>query len=479
MAVVNTDKLNADVIVIGFGGAGAAAAITAHDAGARVLIVEKMPETYAGGSTRVSGNVWFCPTDPETGLRYLKNLCGDYPIAPELMRAWADETAHNTEWVKSLGAEVGLMEVPIEFPEVSGHECDDGFHHVGSAWGMGRLYNALKLAVEKRNIEVRYGTRACELLRDSGTNAVVGLAAEQGGKAIEIRARRGVVLASGGFANNSELIRTFLRLPEAAPWGSPANTGDGLLMAQKAGAALANMHNYMGMMGLMAPGHEGGFNVVFPNNAWVVVDYGGNRFANETAHNKHGKILVGNRYILFPDRPCFAIFDETTRLAGPIYPTIEAQPYGWTQRIENYRWSADNSVEIDKGWIARADTIEELGTKLGIDHRQLAATITEYNAACDAKRDARHGRAPETMTPIRKAPFYAFAWGPLLVYTCGGPRKNERAQVVDALGKVIPRLYAAGEVASTYSHCMAGGQMIADALAFGRIAGRNAAAEAV
>lgn len=477
--MTDAHKLEADVVVIGFGGAGAAAAITAHDMGARVLIVEKMPETYAGGSTRVSGNVWFCPTDSETGLRYLKNLCGDYPIASELMRAWADETARNTEWVQSLGAEVGLMEIPVEFPEVPGHECDEGFHHVGPAWGMGRLYNALKSAVEKRHIEVCYSTRACNLLRDPKTGAVAGLAADQDGKAVEIRAWRGVILASGGFANNAELIRTFLRLPEACPWGSPANTGDGLLMAQKVGAALANMHNYMGMMGLRAPDHAAGFNVVFPNNAWVVVDHGGNRFANETAHNKHGKILVGNRYILFPDRPCFAIFDETTRLAGPIYPVIEAQPYGWTQRIENYRWSADNSAEIEKEWIVRGDTLDELGRKLGIDHRQLAATMTEYNAGCDARRDARHGRNPETMAPIHKAPFYGFAWGPLLVYTNGGPRKNERAQVLDAAGKVIPRLYAAGEVASTYSNCMAGGQMIADALAFGRIAGRNAATEPV
>ncbi|HXR37421.1 MAG TPA: FAD-dependent oxidoreductase, partial [Candidatus Binataceae bacterium] len=236
--MTKTDNLDADVVVIGFGAAGAAAAITAHDAGARVLMVEKMPETYAGGSTRVSGNVWFCPTDPETALRYLKNLCGEYPIAQELMRAWADETAHNTQWVESLGADVGLMEVPVEFAEVPGRECDDGFHHVGPAWGMGRLYNALKSAVAKRGIQVSYNTRARQLLRDPKTNAVVGLAADQDGRAIEIRARRGVVLASGGFANNSELVRTFLRLPEACPWGSPASTGDGLVMAQEARAAL-------------------------------------------------------------------------------------------------------------------------------------------------------------------------------------------------------------------------------------------------
>lgn len=472
-----TDNLTADVVVIGFGGAGASAAIAAHDAGARVLIIEKMPDAHAGGSTRVSGNVWFCPTDSETALRYLKNLCGEYPIAPELMRVWAEETAHNTEWVKSLGAQVGLMAIPEEFPELPGQECDRGFHHVGEAWGMGRLYNALKEAVEKRNIQVLYETRARELLRDKQTNAVVGVAAQQGGRAIELRARRGVILASGGFANNADLVRTFLRLPDACPWGSPANTGDGLLMAQAAGAALANMHNYMGMMGLRAPDHPAGFNVVFSNSAHIIVDFGGFRFANETAQNKHGKIIVGNRYMLFPDRPCFAIFDESTRLAGPIYPTIEAQPYGWTQRIEDYRWSADNSAEIEKGWIARADTVEELAAKLGIAGVQLAATVAEFNAACEARHDARHGRNPDTMAPIRTPPYYGFAWGGLLVYTNGGPRKNEQAQVLDTFGAVIPGLYAAGEVASTYSHCMAGGQMIADALAFGRIAGRHAAAE--
>lgn len=469
----------ADVVVLGFGCAGASAAIAAHDAGASVLIVEKMPEAFAGGSSRVSGNVWFDPRDPAAVLRYLEELCGDRKLPPPLMERWSNEVVRNTEWVQSLGVETSFMAMPYEFPDLPSHECDPGYNFVMPTWGMGRLYEALKSAVAARQIEVLYDTRAERLTTDAEGH-VVGLSASGNGRSFDIAARCGIVLATGGFTNSPELARTYLRLPSICPWGSPAATGDGFRMAQKVGAGLSNMENFMGMMGIAAPEHASGFNVYpFPAHGWIVVDHGARRFVDETARNGHGKIAVGHQYKLYPDRPCFAIFDERTRLSGALVPSIETQWHGWNQRIEDYRWSADNSAEIAKGWIVRADTPEELGEALGIPAAQLAMTISSYNDSCARGRDEAFGRDAETLQPIDRGPYYAFPWGNLLVFTNGGPSKDENARVLDSFGEPIIGLYAAGEVASTYSHCMSGGFMIADALAFGRVAGRSAAANRV
>jgi succinate dehydrogenase/fumarate reductase flavoprotein subunit len=144
--------------------------------------------------------------------------------------------------------------------------------------------------------------------------------------------------------------------------------------------------------------------------------------------------------------------------------------------IEGYRWSDDNSVELARGWFYEASSIGALAEKIDVDPTVLQETVGRYNHDCGAGHDSLYGRDPNTMTALVKPPYYAFTWGPMVVFTCGGPRKDGRARVIDLDGSPIPRLYCAGEVSSTYSWGTAGGLMIGDALAFGRIAGRHAAA---
>ena len=91
----------ADVVVVGYGGAGAVAAIAAHDEGAKVLILEKAPEGEEGGNTRVSGNIWFTPEPPDKAAIYLKAMCGDYAVPEKMIHVWADEMSKNNEWVES------------------------------------------------------------------------------------------------------------------------------------------------------------------------------------------------------------------------------------------------------------------------------------------------------------------------------------------------------------------------------------------
>ena len=470
----------ADVVVLGLGAAGCAAAIEAHDAGASVLVLEKMPAGREGGNTRVSGGVWFDNTNPEGAATYLRALCGDFPVPEEVITVWAEETALNSAWVESLGARVAAHgDYRPEFPELPGSDSYGGYIGVDGELGNSRLFETLTEAVRERGIEVLLDTPGRELIRDA-SGAVTGVealsGASGGGTPLRVRARRGVVLATGGFENNPEMTRDYLGLPDSPVWGSPAGTGDGIRMAQQAGADLWHMDNMATAFGFRAPGFESGFYVSFVfARGFIFTGLDGRRLMDEFPRGGHGHGRIHGRYELYPTQPMHVIFDERTRLAGPISPPPSLLPVGWNMLVEGYEWSEDNSAEIARGWIERADTPRELAALLDVDGDTLEETVRRYNAACAAGVDDQFGRHPRTLAPIDQPPYYAFTSAPLLGWTNGGPRRNERAQVLDPFGRAIPRLHAAGCVSSTYSWCKDGGFHIADALAFGRVAGRTAA----
>ncbi|GAA3518225.1 hypothetical protein GCM10022234_12090 [Aeromicrobium panaciterrae] len=465
-----------DVLVVGFGGAGCSAAITASDLGASVIVLEKMDEHRQGGNLRVSGGVWFSSTSPEKSAEYLRALSGDFPLPEPIVQVWAEETSKNTEWIESLGLPTAVQSTPgPEYPELPGSDGYVGYIGIGGAFGREVLWRSLAQAVNDRPIDVLMETRAVELIQASPGGRVVGLVAERDGKTLRIRARNGVVLATGGFENNSEMVRDYLGIGgEPVVWGSQAGTGDGIKMAMKAGADLWHMDNMMSAVGIRVPDFDSGFLFDPQRLGYVFVGRDGTRFANEVPHMGHGQALVSGSYELFPTKPSIFIFDEATRKHGPVCPNLDLWPVGYNLLVEGYVWSQDNSVEIDKGWIQTADSIRELATIVGLDPTALEETIERYNRSCAEGRDEQFGRSPETLLPISEGPFYACTWGPMLGWTNGGPRRNEHAEVVDPFGQVIGGLYAAGNISSTYSWCKDGGFHIADALAMGRVAGRRA-----
>lgn len=465
-----------DVLVIGYGGAGLAAAISAHDAGADVLVLEKMSPGQEGGNLRVSGGVWFSSDSVEGSARYLRALSAGFPLPEPVVQVWAEETFRNTEWIESLGIPTGLQSDPgPEYPELDGSDCYRGYIGVGGGFGREILWTALADALAARDVEVLVETRAVELVQDP-RGAVVGAQAERAGQSMHIKARHGVVLATGGFENDPEMVRNYLGIPGTpVVWGSQAGTGDGIRMAMKAGADLWHMDNMMSAVGIKVPGFDSGFLFDPQRLGYIFVGLDGRRFANEVPHMGHGQALVGGSYELFPTKPSIFIFDETTRLHGPVCPNLDIWPVGYNLLRRGYVWSDDNGAEIEKGWIQVADTLRELAAIIGVDPDVLEETVRRYNAACAAGVDEQFGRDAETLLPLDTAPYYACTWGPMLGWTNGGPRRNERAEVLDPFGIPIPGLYAAGNISSTYSWCKDGGFHIADALAFGRVAGRHAA----
>ena len=170
----------------------------------------------------------------------------------------------------------------------------------------------------------------------------------------------------------------------------------------------------------------------------------------------------------YPRLPSYLIFDETTRLAGRI-ASLEA---GENRR---YTWSEDNRSEIEKGWIKQGDTFEALATELGIAHDGLAATGQRFNEAVDSGDD-EFGRAADAMAPLVASPFYGIEVRPALFNTQGGPRRNERGEVLAVSGQPIPGLYSAGELGSMWAALYPGAGNVTEAIVSGRIAGRSAAA---
>lgn len=470
-----------DVVVVGAGAAGYAAALAAHQSGAKILVVEKCARDTAGGNTRVSGGGWFVNVDEARAATYLRSLCADFALPADVVEAWAAETGRTSDWLRSLGANVVTSReyhTSPEYPELEGSDCYGGMDLIDAELGNFSLYNFLTTTVLNQGIAVRFATSAVELVQEPDRGAVVGVRVQHEGKWYSVGARGGVVLATGGFEANEEMVRNYLGLADTVLWGSQANTGDGHRMAQKVGADLWNMQSMLTITGIKGDG-KAGYYLALPTpqgpNSYLYVAPDARRFADESAWPRHGHVVHHGRYERFPLHTMHMIFDEKLRRAGPLSPPPEILPIGWRALMEGYSWSADNSAEIDNGWIIRANTVAELADALSLDKDMLEDTVTRYNEACRSGVDSMFGRLPGTLDPISEPPYYALCSPPLLGWTNGGPRRDGRGRVLDPYMNPIEGLYAAGSVSSTYSWGKDGGFHIADALAFGRIAGREAA----
>ena len=244
----------ADVIVVGFGFAGASAAIAAQHAGAQVLLLEKAPEENKGGNSRVSANLVFWPNDIGKAKLYFKALAGPYmdDIPEEMIDVWATEMHANRAWLEHLGMQPAEYDL-VEFPELEGADCVRVLMHGAGEIGEARLWKMIEQVVKTRNIRTLYATGATNLIKEHGQ--IVGVIAEQRGKRLAIKARSGVVLTCGGFENNPAMARNYLDgLPHIFPLGTPYNTGDGVRMGLEVGAELWHMANVSGpLLSFKAP----------------------------------------------------------------------------------------------------------------------------------------------------------------------------------------------------------------------------------
>jgi 3-oxosteroid 1-dehydrogenase len=496
-----------DVVIVGYGGAGAVTAIEAADAGANVIVFEKNPADRHFCNTNVAAGIFIGPTDVEKAFQYVKACIGD-TVDDAMCHMWAEQTATNRDYLKKLADSVGepsdiLRYGGAEFPDLPGADAI-------SLWvlksGPGaKIFEILDKCVKARKkVRVEYSSAGKKLVQDAN-GEVLGVVVDRGGKELYIRARRATILASGGYEYNEPMkLNSFYGNPRYF-YGPESNTGDGLVMAMAVGADLWHMNWSSQHYGMAYKNFPVAFNFATSSgplgrSSYMIVDQYGRRFFDES-YNGHSSytyfIYFDALKGAYPRIPGYLIFDETVRTMGSPLSVSRGQAGGLQFAAPakyNYFWSDDQSKEIEKGWIMKAGTIDELAqeirkrqgpndiveytSNIKMDPTVLANSVATFNDYAKKGSDLDFGRKAAALAPIEKPPFYATEIWPVGPNTQGGPRFDQNGRVVDVYGKPIPRLYKCGELGSIYGQRYpSGGGNIAELLAFGRIAGRNAAKE--
>ncbi|OFA29850.1 hypothetical protein BAE46_13255 [Glaciecola punicea] len=484
--------LETDILILGFGLAGASAAIEALDTdpNVKVTICEKNPEKYAGGNSRASGQSLLIAKNPTALKAYQKSMSTSNPIPEDMLDEWALRMSQLEPWIQARATQAGAQyikgtgfterEAVLEFPELG---AADAVTYTATILPIpAGVWLAFKKNIDLRPVEILYESPVTDLVQDPDTLEVFGAIIEQNGVKKSIKAKRGVVMAVGGFEANLDMQRNYCGYEELHPLGNPANTGDGIHILQKAGADMWHMRN-KGQSGGIWPGLQiPGYKTVFLRNlfwqsySWIEIAADNKRFYNETAELQltHYKEKKHKHWVDTPHinaGPIHMIFDETTRE----YNCLALKASTWNIAAENLDWSDDNQVEIEQGIISKADSIEALAELIGRDISEVTAEVQKYNDACKAGQDDEFNRIPITLQPIAKAPFYAVKIVPAVVCTGGGGRRNIESEVLTPSGHAISRLYEAGELGSMFSNLYQNGSYLTEAMISGRAAGKNAA----
>ena len=461
----------ADVVILGCGGAGAVAAITACDAGAKVIVVEK---GEGGGNTRLATMAFLCPTNNSAAREHIKALSFGM-LGEDIIDVYVEWTSKNIDYIKQLGGETEKCFPDASFPALPGSETMLRYRvraKVEGELGGESLWNLLSENLERRKIPVHRYTTAKTIIRFG--DEIVGVTTQKDDRSFNIHARKAVVLATGGFEYNEGLKREFLAGYPIFAYGNAGNTGDGIKLAQELGADLWHMKAVAAPMGYKFSEFESAFIMRMPADGYIIVDQNGERFCNETGLEHYSMWMAVTSFdtgsLRFSRIPSYLIFDEQTRSKGP----ITRVGHGANRA---YKWSQDNSEEVRHGWIVSADGPAELAEKLGIKAAEkLTETVNAYQAACRNGTDEKFGRSKETLVEFHGKHYGVPLW-PCLLNTQGGPKRNVRGQIVDVWGKPINRLYGAGEAGSIWGFLYQSGGNLGECLGLGRMVGLNAAKE--
>lgn len=488
-----------DLVIVGSGGAGLAAAVTATEQGGRrVIVIEKMP--VIGGNTLRCASA-FNAADParqallpmtETLKDAVQKAISEKPANAEHAKLIADVRAKYEAYLKSGsktlfdcpewhalqtyngGDKVGLIPLIRTYSShtletlnwlqgLGAPVLDRVSQGAGALWQRTHQFDApagnaliepLLAAAKKQGVKIVTGMKAESLVVKNGR--VVGVKAHDTlGDAYVFQANRGVILATGGYSQNKAMRQKSAPhlTPDMVSTNQPGATGDGITMATRIGAGTTGM-NYVQVYPLATPGSgtlQGRARKMSGLDDVIDINKNGERFVKEDARRDEFVAAIKKQ----PGGMCFDINDSQI-----------------VQKTNSFNEDMETLVSI--GRIYKADTLAELAGKIGVPAKNLEATVAEYNRQVEAKSDPKFGRKLFDKK-IEKAPFYATPRAPSIHHTMGGLLINPKAEVLDAKGRVIPGLYAAGEVTGgIHGSNRLGGNATADVTTFGRIAAKSA-----
>jgi len=504
----------ADVVVVGMGFAGQAAAITASDLGAKVILLEKGDQNTAGGNSKVCGQGIWVPGTDVFGNVNDANLFNElvyfeamedgqgFPTDDELIQTYVTNCANNKTWLEGLGATVilfGTTSNPFPqpfYPELMGAKGVSlpygGSWTVKGTQPFGNNWFFLLDQIKKRSsISIMYSTPAVGLIQNPANGEIIGVRANPtGGSTINIAANKGVILTCGGYEYSPQMHRDYIDIPGVAHLGSPLNTGDGVHLAQSVGADLWHMNVYAAptFFAMQTPQWKAGVITATPSKGgWIYVGADSKRYSNETAApgpntypspgnpaEPAGTYLVAGQYLshgvytkIFYPVPIHMIFDSVGFGSGSLFMGA------WASDVEGYTPDPTNKTELANGWVYTAPTLSNLATMIGKDSTVLPAEVSNWNSMVAAGVDTEYGRTTG-LTAISTPPYYAIQISPGILNTQGGPRRNANGEVLDTNGNPIPRLYEAGELGEVISKLYQCMRNVSMCYAMGRITAQNA-----
>ncbi len=436
----------AEFVVLGSGCAGMYAAIEAADWGLSVLMLEKQPEETAGGDSRCNA-AYFPKASVDANLTMGINSFGEasedwaYEIEDEGMAAIDWLIDHGCEWIDQ----------PYGFMKGYGPS----------------VYTALRDAMYEAGVEVLYETPAKELIQNA-SGEVIGVKAEANGELINVKAKKGVLIATGSYTCNKQMISDF-HLPglDLYSIGSPFLTGDGLIMAGNIGAKLSKLSKGLEFMTLVSKkaSEEIGTGIFCnaPVTATMIYVNGhGKRFMDEYTSLTHSKstlplfafsgsmVECRSATAHYDNEVIYEIVDQAAFDSGSLGNAGSSCSWAMFFDADNYGyvWSYDNQEELKKGWIVKADTIEALAQTIGLNPQVLAETVQTYNDGCAAGID-EFGRNASNLAPLGEGPYYAIEVAPSIIYTIGGLTTDDWGRTLNWNNEPIPRLYSAGNVGNS------------------------------
>ncbi|MBR7926618.1 flavocytochrome c [Aerococcaceae bacterium zg-ZUI334] len=448
------ETMETEIVVVGAGGGGFAAAVTAKQAGADVVLLEKL--SVVGGNTLISGGEYAAPGNwlqakegiedsPENFAKDIEAAGGD----PELIKVVAENATATAEWLRD---EIGVNWLD-QLMFFGGHSVKRSLIPEGHTGN--ELISKYKIKAEELGIPVLTEHNVKEILSENGK--IVGVKVETPTKILTVKAKA-VVLASGGFGANKEML--YENDPEVdehvLTTNSPGATGDGIKMAQVLNADTVGMDKIQ--LYPICDTETGKLLYVGDTRlvgGALLVNKEGKRFVEELDTRRAISLAIKQQ----TDYVGYLVWDEaSSEKTG----TIHSHP-------------AEAESLFERGLLYKADTLDELADHFGIEKEQLKETVANFNENSKNNQDPEWNLRMLGWT-IEQGPFYMLKAGPAVHHTMGGLKINTEAQVIDENGEVIPGLYASGEVTGgIHGSNRLGSSAMADISVFGRIAGKNAA----